>query len=213
MLDRKPSKITIPIQRRTIVRVLDGLSSAYLYKRGLATNNLIKIVFSEINETSCLDTGQKASKHGRYKAKPHFEKRVSVLDLSLSPSSTYLPGGLRSSVPHRRYVFRIEGWFRTRLWSLRWYQRGASSRAFPSDLQRMVAFFPELSEDHIQWIKKQSMFFVGTSPLHFGKVNVSPKGLADASLTVAGPNTIFYQDATGSGKLSSKSVFLANSRF
>ena len=53
---------------------------------------------------------------------------------------------------------------------------------------------PELEE----WIARQRMFFVATSPLSSdGHVNCSPKGLD--SLRVLGPTCVAYQDLTGSG--------------
>lgn len=53
---------------------------------------------------------------------------------------------------------------------------------------------PQLKE----WIAKQKMFFVATAPLtEDGHINCSPKGLD--SFAVLGPNTVAYQDLTGSG--------------
>ncbi|MCB0696072.1 MAG: pyridoxamine 5'-phosphate oxidase family protein [Chitinophagaceae bacterium] len=53
---------------------------------------------------------------------------------------------------------------------------------------------PELE----QWITAQKMFFVSTAPLSGeGHINCSPKGLD--SFRITGPNTVVYQDLTGSG--------------
>ena len=63
----------------------------------------------------------------------------------------------------------------------------------------MVAYFPSLNENHIEFIGKQHLFFTGSSPLHHGKINVSPKGMADTSLQIMNSNAVYYQDGTGSG--------------
>lgn len=48
------------------------------------------------------------------------------------------------------------------------------------------------------WIEAQRMFFVATAPLSAeGHINCSPKGLD--SFRVLGPDTVAYQDLTGSG--------------
>ena len=54
--------------------------------------------------------------------------------------------------------------------------------------------------DHLRdWVGRQSMFFVGTSPLsRDGHVNVSPKGPI-GSLRVLGPRQVAYLDVAGSG--------------
>ena len=43
----------------------------------------------------------------------------------------------------------------------------------------MGKFFNEIREQHIKFIEKQRMFFVGTAPLLAaeGHVNLSPKGM------------------------------------
>eukprot|EP01112_Ceratiomyxa_fruticulosa_P007776 TRINITY_DN2019_c0_g1_i2.p1 TRINITY_DN2019_c0_g1~~TRINITY_DN2019_c0_g1_i2.p1 ORF type:complete len:241 (-),score=33.59 TRINITY_DN2019_c0_g1_i2:46-768(-) len=63
----------------------------------------------------------------------------------------------------------------------------------------MPTFYESLNEELTSWIKKQKVFVVGTCPLHFGRINISPKGYTDASFTVVDANNVFYQDATGSG--------------
>ena len=56
--------------------------------------------------------------------------------------------------------------------------------------------YAELSQELIQFIREQNMFFVATAPKN-GHVNLSPKGL-DA-LRVLGPNTVAWLNVTGSG--------------
>lgn len=56
--------------------------------------------------------------------------------------------------------------------------------------------YTELSQELIQFIWNQSMFFVATAPAD-GHVNLSPKGLD--SLRVFGPNTVAWLNVTGSG--------------
>ncbi|KAJ3269934.1 hypothetical protein HK104_005010, partial [Borealophlyctis nickersoniae] len=59
---------------------------------------------------------------------------------------------------------------------------------------------PSLTEDQISWIQKQHLFFVATAPPDAKSlVNVSPKGMASATLTVENGNRIWYQDMLGSG--------------
>lgn len=56
--------------------------------------------------------------------------------------------------------------------------------------------FPRLSDELIQFIEAQKIFFVGTAAPD-GRVNVSPKG--QDSLRVLGPNRILWMNLTGSG--------------
>ena len=63
--------------------------------------------------------------------------------------------------------------------------------------------FQELSENHIEFIEKQKIFFVGTSAFN-GTVNISPKGFD--SLKVLNPNRIIWLNATGSGNETSAHV-------
>lgn len=60
----------------------------------------------------------------------------------------------------------------------------------------MSEIFPALSEELIQFIANQKIFFVG-SAAEDGRVNVSPKG--QDSLRVLGPNEILWMNLTGSG--------------
>jgi len=60
----------------------------------------------------------------------------------------------------------------------------------------MAEFFSELNEKHIQFIKKQSVFFVATAAEQ-GSVNLSPKGMD--TFAVIDNNTVAYLDLTGSG--------------
>ena len=56
--------------------------------------------------------------------------------------------------------------------------------------------YTELSQDLIQFIWSQSIFFVATAPAA-GRVNLSPKGMD--SLRVINPNTVSWLNVTGSG--------------
>ena len=56
--------------------------------------------------------------------------------------------------------------------------------------------YSELSQELIQFIWNQSIFFVATAPAE-GRVNLSPKGMD--SLRVMDPNTIAWLNVTGSG--------------
>jgi hypothetical protein len=63
----------------------------------------------------------------------------------------------------------------------------------------MGKLFTELDEKLVAWIKRQSLFFVGTAPLAGdGHVNVSPKGPI-GSFRVLGPHEVCYLDFVGSG--------------
>jgi hypothetical protein len=68
--------------------------------------------------------------------------------------------------------------------------------------------YAELSQELIQFIWKQQMFFVATAPAD-GYVNLSPKGLD--SLRVLDPNTVAWLNVTGSGNESAAHV-LENGR-
>jgi hypothetical protein len=63
----------------------------------------------------------------------------------------------------------------------------------------MVQFWPALNENHVDFIKAQPLFFVGSAPLTGRHVNLSPKGHPNRSLAVLDANTVAYIDATGSG--------------
>jgi len=63
----------------------------------------------------------------------------------------------------------------------------------------MPSFYVALTEEHKAWILAQHVFVVASSPLHFGRVNVSPKGYTTSTFTIVDNNNVFYQDATGSG--------------
>lgn len=60
----------------------------------------------------------------------------------------------------------------------------------------MAQRYSELSQELIQFIWQQHMFFVASAPSD-GHVNVSPKGLD--SLRVLDPNTVAWLNVTGSG--------------
>lgn len=62
----------------------------------------------------------------------------------------------------------------------------------------MADFFDALSDEHIEFIRAQRMFFVSTAPaVGTGFPNLSPKGY-DA-LHVMGPGRLVYVDLPGSG--------------
>ena len=60
----------------------------------------------------------------------------------------------------------------------------------------MGQIYTELSDKHIEFIKDQKIYFVGTAA-ETGTVNLSPKG--DDSLRVLNENTIAWLNLTGSG--------------
>lgn len=62
----------------------------------------------------------------------------------------------------------------------------------------MGKFFNTIQATHVDFIKKQHLFFVGTAPLSGdGRVNISPKGL-DA-FKVLNDKQVAYMDIIGSG--------------
>ncbi|KAL2869179.1 uncharacterized protein BJX67DRAFT_370847 [Aspergillus lucknowensis] len=63
----------------------------------------------------------------------------------------------------------------------------------------MPKFYPSISPDLGEWILKQQVFFTASAPLRGRHINISPKGLPDASFAILGPNEVAYVDATGSG--------------
>lgn len=73
--------------------------------------------------------------------------------------------------------------------------RGQQRAAFPE----MVKFYPSIEENHADFIRKQSVFFVASAPLAGDHINLSPKGHPDRSFAILDANTVAYLDATGSG--------------
>ena len=69
------------------------------------------------------------------------------------------------------------------------------------DSTPMVTFYDEIVPELHDFITSQAVFFTGTAPLHLpnSHVNVSPKGYADSTFTVANSKCVWYQDVTGSG--------------
>lgn len=63
----------------------------------------------------------------------------------------------------------------------------------------MARTYDEIDDRMREWIARQPMFFVGSSPLaEDGHVNVSPKG-PGGTLRVLGPRRVAYLDYVGSG--------------
>lgn len=60
----------------------------------------------------------------------------------------------------------------------------------------MGSRYEKLSDDHIQFIEHQKLFFVGTAA-NDGTINVSPKGWD--SLRILSPERIVWRNVTGSG--------------
>ena len=60
----------------------------------------------------------------------------------------------------------------------------------------MARRYPQLSDEHIEFIAHQKLYFVGTAA-NGGTVNVSPKGYD--SLKIISPNKIVWLNFTGSG--------------
>ncbi|KAL3454377.1 DUF1446-domain-containing protein [Aspergillus insuetus] len=63
----------------------------------------------------------------------------------------------------------------------------------------MPKFYPSISPDIRDWALSQKVFFTASAPLRGRHINVSPKGLPDASFAILGPNEAAYVDSTGSG--------------
>jgi hypothetical protein len=62
----------------------------------------------------------------------------------------------------------------------------------------MGRIYEEISSELVEWIGRQKMFFVGTSPLsESGSVNISPKGYD--TFRIVDSQTVAYLDLTGSG--------------
>ena len=62
----------------------------------------------------------------------------------------------------------------------------------------MGRIYEEISTELAEWIGRQKIFFVGTSPLsESGSVNISPKGYD--TFRVLDSRTVAYLDLTGSG--------------
>ena len=60
----------------------------------------------------------------------------------------------------------------------------------------MAAFYTELSDELIAFIREQKVFFVATAPAR-GRINLSPKGMD--TLRCLDGKTVAYLDITGSG--------------
>ena len=63
----------------------------------------------------------------------------------------------------------------------------------------MPKFYDSLSPSLTTWATQQPVFFVSSAPLRGKHINMSPKGMADNSLAIMGPNEAAYIDMTGSG--------------
>ena len=68
----------------------------------------------------------------------------------------------------------------------------------------MAKQFDQITAAHRTFIEQQKLFFVGTAAPD-GRVNVSPKGMAD-SFRVIGPNRVIWLSVTGSGNESAAHV-------
>lgn len=74
----------------------------------------------------------------------------------------------------------------------------------------MGKFHDTIKSEHKEFIKKQHIFFVATSPLSAdGRINLSPKGLD--SFRVMGDNIVAYMDVISSGNETSAHI-LENGR-
>lgn len=71
----------------------------------------------------------------------------------------------------------------------------------------MAEQYPALSQELIDWIHAQHVFFVATAAPD-GRINLSPKGMD--SLRVTGPNSILWLNLTGSGNESAAHLLEAN---
>jgi len=72
----------------------------------------------------------------------------------------------------------------------------------------MDVFYDEIPESLFEWIKKQQMFWVATTPLSAqGHINLSPKGEEDC-FHIVNSKRVYYQDLSGSGVFDCLLVFL-----
>ncbi|MGB7413187.1 MAG: pyridoxamine 5'-phosphate oxidase family protein [Thermosynechococcaceae cyanobacterium] len=60
----------------------------------------------------------------------------------------------------------------------------------------MAKFYPELTEQLLEFIRQQQIFFAASAPEQ-GRVNLSPKGMD--TFRCLGPREVAYLDLTGSG--------------
>jgi hypothetical protein len=63
----------------------------------------------------------------------------------------------------------------------------------------MVHFYKSLPEDLRIWALQQKIFFTASAPLNGQHVNLSPKGLLQATFHIFDPNHVAYLDTAGSG--------------
>jgi hypothetical protein len=61
----------------------------------------------------------------------------------------------------------------------------------------MADVLDALTDELVDWMGRQSVFFVATAPVEGGHVNLSPKGYD--TFRVLDPTTVAYLDLTGSG--------------
>ncbi|KAI5804116.1 pyridoxamine phosphate oxidase family protein [Peziza echinospora] len=63
----------------------------------------------------------------------------------------------------------------------------------------MPQFYDQISPELREWVGKQSVFWTASAPLVGKHINLSPKGLPDASFSIFSPTEAAYIDFTGSG--------------
>lgn len=63
----------------------------------------------------------------------------------------------------------------------------------------MVEYYPSIHEEHADFIREQSMFFIASAPLAGRHVNLSLEGHLARSFAILDANTVAYVDATDSG--------------
>ncbi|KAL7914267.1 pyridoxamine phosphate oxidase family protein [Trichoderma velutinum] len=63
----------------------------------------------------------------------------------------------------------------------------------------MVHYYESLTEDLREWALQQKVFFTASAPLRGRHINVSPKGLLDATFHIFDPNHAAYMDSIGTG--------------
>lgn len=63
----------------------------------------------------------------------------------------------------------------------------------------MPQFYDSIPSSLAAWATEQPVFFVSSAPLRGKHINVSPKGMADASFAIMSPKEAAYIDVTGSG--------------
>lgn len=63
----------------------------------------------------------------------------------------------------------------------------------------MPKFATSLTNDHVEFINAQPLFYVASAPWAGDHINISPKGQPSQTFSILNPTTVAYLDATGHG--------------